>query len=154
MTNLLKVLRLGAALTCFCLPVMSFAANIPAGSNSFSSASNFDDSSGFSSPTNLETFTSESNEPGHRPNGSVAAGKTAWWRWSAPENGFVSIDTLAALDGLTSDPVLSTVMAVYSGTGLTNLIRVTANDDYWLIRTGYYYGLSNAAFYAQKGVTY
>lgn len=124
------------------------------GANNFQSAPNFSGSLGISQATNIESFTAEVNEPGHRPNGAAGAGRTAWWRWTAPEDGFVSIDTLAALDGQTQNPVLNTVLAVYQGTTLANLERVAVNDDYWLIRKGYYHGLSNVAFHATKGVVY
>lgn len=124
------------------------------GFNSFNAAPNFTGSLGLSPPTMIDSYTAEPNEPGHRINGSAGAGKTAWWRWTAPEDGFVSIDTLVAIDGQVENPVLDTVIAVYTGNSLNSLQRVTANEDYWLIRTGYYFGLSNVAFFATKGTTY
>lgn len=120
------------------------------GFNSFNAAPNFTGSLGLSPPTMIDSYTAEPNEPGHRINGSAGAGKTAWWRWTAPEDGFVSIDTLVAIDGQVENPVLDTVIAVYTGNSLNSLQRVTANEDYWLIRTGYYFGLSNVAFLPPK----
>jgi hypothetical protein len=155
MKSPLQWLRPLACLSLAVLPLSIHAANLPLGSNQFGSAINFESGHGFSPPTNLSSYTSEASEPGHRPNGSVGAGKTAWWRWTAPEDGFVSIDTLAAIEAQTEDPVLNTVLAVYTGSSLTNLVRVTANDDSWLLRTPFFYtGLSNVAFYATRGVTY
>ncbi len=136
------------------MPWSTCLGNLTFGSNSFSGASNFNGKLGISPPTNIENYTTEANEPGHRSNGSAGAGKTAWWRWTAPEDGFVSMDTLVALDAQIANPVRNTVIAVYIGTTLSNLQRVTANEDYWLIRTGFYERLSNVAFYATKGVVY
>jgi len=128
--------------------------NLDFGYDAFGSAPNFTGSLGLSPTTTIENYTAESNEPGHRLNGAAGAGKTAWWRWTAPDDGFVSIDTLVALDAQVENPVLNTVLAVYTGTTLNGLQRVTANEDYWLIRTGYYHGLANVAFFATKGTTY
>jgi hypothetical protein len=153
MKRLLRCLS-AAVLLQLLLPSFTCWGNLTFGTDAFSSAPNFTGSLGLSPPTNIENYTTEAFEPGHRLNGSVAAGKTAWWRWTAPEDGFVSINTLAAIDDQVPNPVLTTVMAVYTGTSLSNLQRVTANEDYWLIRTGFYYSLSNVAFFAIKGTTY
>lgn len=129
-------------------------ANLDFGSDSFNGAPNFTGSLGIASATLIDSFTTEANEPGHRPNGAEAAGRSAWWRWTAPEDGFVCMDTLINLDSEISNPVLNTVLAVYTGNSLLSLQRVAANDDHWLVRTGFYYGLSNVAFWATKGTTY
>lgn len=145
---------LGALLCLWLMPICACMGSLDFGSNSFSSAPNFTGSLGISQVTNIEGFTTEANEPGHRVNGAAGAGRTAWWRWTAPEDGFVSIDTLGVLDGPIDTPVLNTVLAVYTGTSLGSLVRVTANEDYWLIRPYFYQSLSNVAFYATKGTTY
>ena len=62
--------------------------------------------------------TKELGEPDHA---GRLGGHSVWWTWTAPETGIATFDTY----GSTFD----TVLAVYAGTQLTNLIEVVANDD-------------------------
>lgn len=62
-------------------------------------------------------FTLELDEPARYSD----QGNTGWWRWVAPSNGTVSIDTLQ------SD--FNTVLTVYTGTTLTTLSEVALSDD-------------------------
>ena len=50
---------------------------------------------------------------------------TVWYRWVAPSNGVVEMDTLDSARVFLNDTVLS----VYSGTDLTNLVLIGYNDD-------------------------
>ena len=83
--------------------------------------------------------TSEPGEPNHAGN---AAGHSVWWRWTAPVDGPVQIDTCASLDP-------DTVIAVYTGDALDALSPVARNDD--LASCGH---LSGVGFTASAGTTY
>ena len=63
--------------------------------------------------------TAEAGEPDHVGGESAAA--SVWWRWTPLVSGRVEIDTFGSC--------LDTVLAVYTGTSLGNLIGVAANDD-------------------------
>ena len=93
----------------------------------------------------LATSQSEPSHAGFAPSHSV------WYQWVAPQDGEVEFDTLGSLtvatnvtftfDGITFQSVtnivtvnLDTVLAVYTGTSLSALSQVAANDDlypYW-----------------------
>jgi Tol biopolymer transport system component len=62
--------------------------------------------------------TKETGEPSHA---GVAGGKSVWYKFTAPGSGKVTFDTL----GSSTD----TAMAVYTGTGVSALTQVAANDD-------------------------
>jgi hypothetical protein len=71
------------------------------------------------SVTTSNTFaTKEPGEPNHAGN---PGGHSLWWRWTAPASGVVTLTT----DGSNFD----TLLAAYTGTVVSNLTRVTANDD-------------------------
>lgn len=125
------------------------------GSDSFAGAPNLTSSVGVSETTSLQSYTVEINEPGHQENLAVGAGKSAWWRWTAPENGWVCIHTLLTRDFGVSQPLIDSTLAVYTGSSLSSLVRLTANHRHWLIRNSLTYaGYSSVAFYAQKGTVY
>jgi Bacterial pre-peptidase C-terminal domain len=69
------------------------------------------------SGTNLDA-TAEPGEPDH--NGFTARA-SVWYRWTAPEDGSVKIDTCG------SD--FDTVLAVYEGSGIDALTSLASNDD-------------------------
>jgi len=86
--------------------------------------------------------TYESNEPMHLV---TFGGKTVWWSWTAPASGGV---TLTA-----SNNALDTLVAVYRGTALNNLVFVAGNDeDYFL--SPLVDGDSTAYFNVNKNTTY
>jgi hypothetical protein len=63
--------------------------------------------------------TKEAGEPEHVFN---PGGKSVWWTWTAPANGDLRLTT----DQSTFD----TLLAVYTGTSVSNLTLVGANDDH------------------------
>jgi outer membrane protein assembly factor BamB len=81
--------------------------------------------------------TGETGEPLHA---GVGSGASLWWEWTAPAGGSVTVDT--------NGSAFDTVLAVYTGTALTGLAPVAANDDSGGSVT------SRATFTAQAGVTY
>ncbi len=66
--------------------------------------------------------TSEPGEPNHAGN---AAGQSLWWRWTAPVNGSVQVDTCHSVNFGGFD----TVLAVYTGDAVDALTAVASNDD-------------------------
>ena len=62
--------------------------------------------------------TKEVGEPGHAGN---AGGHSVWWTWTAPLDGVVSFTT----EGSSFDTLLS----VYTGPAVANLVEVASNDD-------------------------
>jgi hypothetical protein len=60
----------------------------------------------------------DTGEPDHAGN---AGGKSVWWRWRAPRSGSVRLHTTGSS--------FDTLLAVYTGTSLLNLVRVESNDD-------------------------
>jgi|GEM_PF-782087 len=81
--------------------------------------------------------TRESGEPYHDESSPL---KSIWYRWTAPQDGILTISTA----GSTFD----TVLAVYTGTTLLNLVRVASNDDDGSLMT------SKVRFAARAGTTY
>lgn len=78
-------------------------------------------------------------EPPHNGRGGIAS--SAWWRWTAPASGPVVVDTVGS--------AVDTVLAVYAGAALPELVPVAANNN---IAPGT--NASRLAFAAQAGVTY
>ena len=60
----------------------------------------------------------EVGEPLHR---GYYGGKSVWWRWVSPNAGFVTVDTIGSLT--------DTLLAVYTGTVLSNLVEVATDDE-------------------------
>jgi autotransporter-associated beta strand protein len=99
---------------------------------------------GSSITTNVSNVgaTYEANEPMHL---AIFGGRTVWFRWTAPASGGV---TLTA-----SNNALDTLVAVYTGTSVSNLTFVAGNDeDYFLSEL--VEGDSTAYFNAVSGTTY
>jgi len=64
-------------------------------------------------------FTGEVGEPNHA--GASGVLNSAWWNWTAPTSGNVTIDTFG------SD--YDTTLAVYTGSSLGSLTEIASNDD-------------------------
>ena len=60
-------------------------------------------------------------EPGESKHAGANPSHSLWWKWTAPDNGVITINTT----GSTFD----TVLAVYTGSTVSNLTQVAANDD-------------------------
>lgn len=125
--------------------------SFPAGQDNFANAPAFSLSTG-ESATNLFIKTEEPNEPGHRANGDKAARKSAWWRWTAPETGFCTVDT--RLTASTGNGISATSLAVYQGDSLTTLSRVAGNDFHSVESFDTDKDLSSVTFHAVAGSTY
>lgn len=128
----------------------ALSGNLWAGSDNFVDATNLNDNN-WPSAVSILTFTAETNEPGHKSNGNTGALKSAWWKWTAPADGFCTLDTMAQFD---DQHVYDTILAVYTGTAVDALTRVAANSNH---DTSLSYASSSASsvtFYATAGVTY
>ena len=64
-------------------------------------------------------YTGEVGEPVSSCGGG--APNTAWWKWTAPGSGNVTIDTFGSR--------FDTVLAVYTGSSVAGLTEVVCNDD-------------------------
>ena len=84
------------------------------------------------------SFTTEASEPAS----DLESGKTAWWRWTAPANGYCTIDAIR------TSQVIQTEIAVYTGNAVNALTPVTVNASNLGLPQ------ARAAFYATAGKTY
>jgi hypothetical protein len=62
--------------------------------------------------------TGESGEPLHA---NTSGGRSVWLNWHAPENGYVRFDTIGS--------GFDTMLAIYTGDSLSNLVEVASDDD-------------------------
>src|SRR5437867_229906 len=63
--------------------------------------------------------TKEGNEPNH---GGNAGGRSVWYKWTAPVTGEAVVDTMGSS--------FDTLLAVYTGTAINNLVLVAQSDDF------------------------
>ena len=82
--------------------------------------------------------TVETGEPNHA---EVSGGRSVWWSWTAPSSGVVTIDTHGS--------AFDTLLAVYTGSTLSSLVSIAANDN-----NGMTVNTSSVSFAAQAGTTY
>jgi len=82
--------------------------------------------------------TKEPGEPDHAGN---AGGKSLWWSWTAPASGTATVTTLGSS--------FATLLAIYTGTGLSSLSLVAADA-----KDAYGNMTSLVSFPAQQGTTY
>jgi hypothetical protein len=98
--------------------VLAFTADdIPANDN-FANATLLTTTTNVSVTVTNVVATKESGEPKHA---GANGGHSVWWKWVAPGNGIVTINT--------SNSTFDTVLAVYTGPSVSNLTQVAANDD-------------------------
>lgn len=57
----------------------------------------------------------------------IGGGKSVWWRYDAPRDGYMKVSTVGSRT--TSYEELDTVMGVFVGTSLSDLVWFTYNDD-------------------------
>lgn len=76
----------------------------------------------FESIPTTASFTTETDEP--NPLGG-SYGKSAWWKFIAPANGYITADTSVAGAGNSPD----TVLAFYRGTAINALTKLASDDD-------------------------
>jgi hypothetical protein len=91
--------------------------------------------------------TKEPGEPNHAGN---SGGASAWWTWTAPSPGPVELTSAKSIT--TGGAYLNTLLAVYTGSTVDNLILVASNDDGGLNDDGAI--TSRLVFNALAGTTY
>ncbi|MBM3832140.1 MAG: hypothetical protein FJ403_02460 [Verrucomicrobia bacterium] len=84
-----------------------------------------------------ENATAEASEPAHT---GLRAQSSVWWKWTAPDTGGVTVDTAG------SD--FDTLLGVYTGRSLSELVAVASNDDDGALFT------SRTSFSATRNVVY
>ena len=87
-------------------------------------------------PANNSSASVESGEPNHA---KKDGNKSLWWKWSAPSNGDITIETCGSN--------FDTVLGIYTGTQVNALSEVTSNDDSCGTQ-------SSVSFSARAGITY
>ena len=95
----------------------SFSALSAPANNNFAAAQAIANSSGSTSGNNT-LASKETGEPDHAGN---PGGKSVWYAWTAPSSGTWSFDTIGS--------AFDTLLAVYTGSTVSNLTLVAANDD-------------------------
>jgi subtilisin family serine protease len=83
----------------------------------FGNASVLEGDAGVATSDNIRA-TKEHNEPNHAGN---QGGRSVWWQWTAPSDGSLTLTTV--------NSTFDTLLAVYTGDRLSNLVLVAANDD-------------------------
>ena len=76
------------------------------------------DLAGYTTGSNVNA-SAEAGEPDHA---GVAGGQSVWWEWVAPASGMMEIDTF--------ESNFDTLLAVYTGSAVSGLTEIAANDDY------------------------
>ena len=95
----------------------TFSPLLPPPNDNFANAQILSGSTGTATTTNTAA-TKESGEPNHVNN---LGGKSIWFQWTAPANGAWTFRTAGSS--------FDTIMALYTGSTLSNLTLVAANDD-------------------------
>jgi hypothetical protein len=70
--------------------------------------------------TEIDNYTKEAGEPNHSVKGMQ---RSAWWKWTAPSDGYCTLQTLR------TESFVDTVIAVYTGSAVNNLVRVASGED-------------------------
>ncbi|MFK8017761.1 MAG: hypothetical protein AB8G17_20220 [Gammaproteobacteria bacterium] len=60
-------------------------------------------------------------EPGEPQHANVPVGASVWYQWSAPGDGYLTVDTVGSL--------FDTVLGLYTGNSVDALTVIAANDD-------------------------
>ena len=90
----------------------------------------------------LTGYNSHASKEIGEPNHASLGGKSVWWRWIAPADGSVNINTQGS--------VFDTTLGVYTGSNVATLTLVASDDDVEDGRIQY----STVSFNASAGVAY
>jgi subtilisin family serine protease len=112
---------------------------IPAPSNDF--FANAEALSG-QSGTNLGGTISATKQVGEPNHAGSVGGKSVWWTFEAPADGLLVLDT--------TDSTFDTLLALYTGTDVSNLAQVAANDDAYPLCAGGFSFISQAVRSGEK----
>ncbi len=92
--------------------------NFPPANDNFSNAQVISGNTGTVNGSNVNA-SKEAGEPNHAGN---AGGKSVWYRWTAPNSGAVSIDTIGSS--------FDTLLGVYTGSSVSGLTLIASNDNF------------------------
>lgn len=136
-------MKLICSLLFVALCIQPVKGDFSSGSNTFASAGVIPTATtqDESSVTTLDSFTAEPGEPDF-----TGVKRTAWWRWTAPVNGWATFSTED--NPFPSNALEDTHLAVFTGSAVNSLSLVVRNNN--AINTR----LSRATFYAVAGTTY
>ena len=87
-----------------------------------------------------------SREPGEPFHAHALGANSVWWSWTAPSSGGLTLTT----EGSSID----TVVGVYTGSSISNLVFVAANEDDYLPLLNETSALSRVTFNVTAGTTY
>jgi hypothetical protein len=73
------------------------------------------------SPSIIGTTSGATKEPGEPNHAGNAGGRSIWYQWTAPGSSPVTIDTVGSS--------FNTLLAVYTGSSVSNLTLIASNDD-------------------------
>ena len=145
LASLKKILNLSAAL-CGCFFIGSLASSVEAQPINDNFA-NRETISGTNISGSLAGATSEPNEPMLQ---GISTGQTAWWSWTAPSNGIVTLNVSAS----SFNPLLT----VYSGNSFETLSLVASNNYlacYESTNCGCHWRMRNqTTFHVARGLAY
>ncbi len=133
-------------------------AQFGAGANNIASATTA--ALGNSNTTDLFTFNTESGELSHDFYNGNTGLRSAWWKWTATESGFCTVDTLLTSTYVPLNALRDSTVAVYvplSTTipiAVTNLRHLASNNNFAQYFDSSDSALSRASFYAVAGTTY
>jgi uncharacterized delta-60 repeat protein len=88
----------------------------------------------YGSVTNDNSSVKPPGDPSAPSIAGFAPNRPLWFQWTASSDGEVELDTIGSLDDTNGTP-LNTVLAVFTGTNLTTLNQVAANDDLFPINS-------------------
>lgn len=125
-------------------------AQFGAGADAFNSAPLIPAEGGYSLVTNLNVCTLQ---PGEVLASDSMLPKTAWWRWTASEDGFCVVETVMGGLSFGDDARRSSELGIFTGDVITGLTKVAQGAPYLANVYGGKLG-SATRFYAQKGRTY
>jgi len=94
------------------------------------------------SGTEVDENTYATKEPGEPNHAGNAGGRSLWYCWTAPTNTPVTFDT--------SGSTFDTLLAVYTGSSISNQVVITSNDDI----AGWTNRQSHVTFTPTTGTTY
>ena len=117
----------------------AFVVTASSSNDNFANARILAGESGAVTDTNIAT-TKETDEQNHADN---AGGKSIWYQWNAPISGIWNFNTLGSN--------FDTLLAIYTGASINDLVLVVANDD---ITGGIDDVQSRVTFEASQGMLY
>lgn len=135
-----------AVLALLCLTPLAQAAN------NFADAQELIGVEADSFVADISGYSLEAGEPLHRPDNLATAGRSAWWKWTAPASGFVTINTFRTVN--TDNPVRRTTVGIYTGNAVNALTPVAKSLYALSPNTGEYIQHPRVTFYATIGQTY